>query len=68
MLRICNDADRLVNDIDRLDIDADELDMARAAPQHPRARPKIPIPDTDYGADFWRGVDDEGVGGQSGSR
>jgi hypothetical protein len=67
MLRICNDADRLVNDVDRLEIDADELVIERATPEHPHVGAKIPIPDTDYGADFWQGVDDEGVGGQVGS-
>ena len=24
---------------------------------------RIPIPDTQYDTDFWRGVDDEGLGG-----
>jgi hypothetical protein len=67
MRRIVNDADRLLNDIDRLDIDADELDFGRAAPQL-HAGEKIPVPDTQYEADFWRGVDDEGVGGQLGSK
>ena len=66
MRRIVNDA-RLLNDIDRLDIDADELDFGRAAPQL-HAGEKIPVPDTQYEADFWRGVDDEGVGGQLGSK
>jgi hypothetical protein len=67
MRRIVNDADWLLNDIDRLDIDADELDFGRAAPQL-HADEKIPVPDTQYEADFWRGVDDEGVGGQLGSK
>jgi hypothetical protein len=67
MRRIVNDADRLLNDIDRLDIDADELDFGRAAPQL-HAGEKIPMPDTQYDTDFWRGADDEGVGGQFGSR
>ena len=67
MRRIVNDADRLLNDIDRLDIDTDELDSGRAAPQM-RAGEKIPMPDTQYDTDFWRGVDDEGLGGQYGSQ
>ena len=67
MRRIVNDADRLLNDIGRLDIDTDELDFGRAAPQL-HVGEKIPVPDTQYGTDFWRGVDDEGVGGQFGSK
>ncbi len=63
MRRIVNDADRLLNDIDRLDIDADELDIGRAATQTYRGE-KIPVPDTQYDTDFWRDVDDEGLGGQ----
>jgi hypothetical protein len=67
MRRIVNAADRLLNDIDRLDIDTDELDSGRAAPQL-HAGEKIPLPDTHYDTDFWRGVDDEGLGGQFGSQ
>ena len=67
MRRIFNDADRLLNDIDRLDIDTDELDSGRAAPQL-HAGEKIPMPETQYGTDFWRGADDEGLGGQFGSQ
>ncbi|HZA09281.1 hypothetical protein [Mycobacterium sp.] len=63
MRRLVNDADRLLNDVERLDIDAAELDLGRAgAYQHPGE--KIPVPDTQYDTDFWRDVDDEGVGGQ----
>jgi hypothetical protein len=67
MRRIVNDADRLLNDVDRLEIDATELDVGRAT-SHPHAGEKIPVPDTQYDTDFWRDVDDEGVGGQSGVR
>jgi hypothetical protein len=67
MRRIVNDADRLLNDVERLDIDAGELDFGRAAGPH-HAGEKIPVPDTQYDTDFWRDVDDEGVGGQSGLR
>ena len=65
MQRIINDVDRLDVDLDRLDIDLSELDLTRAAPQ-PYTGEKIPIPDTEYDRDFWRDVDDEGVGGQFG--
>ncbi|MGE2721261.1 MULTISPECIES: hypothetical protein [unclassified Mycobacterium] len=60
--RIVNDAERLLNDIDRLDIDAEELELARGVVHH-HAGDRIPIPDTQYDTDFWRGVDDEGLGG-----
>jgi hypothetical protein len=67
MQRIVNDADRLLNDVDRLDIDVAELDLGRPASQQ-QSGEKIPVPDTQYDTDFWRDVDDEGVGGQSGTR
>jgi hypothetical protein len=49
-------------------LEIDELDIQRAATKNPHVGQKIAIPDIDYGADFWRDVDDEGVGGQVGSR
>ena len=52
-----------MNDIDRLDIDAEELELARGASHH-HVGEKIAIPDTQYASDFWRDVDDEGLGGQ----
>jgi hypothetical protein len=61
--RIVNDAERILNDIDRLDIDAEELELARGVVQHQDVGEKISIPDTAYDSDFWRGVDDEGLGG-----
>ncbi|MGV0643769.1 hypothetical protein [Mycolicibacterium sp. XJ879] len=61
--RIVNDAERLLNDIDRLDIDLDELELTRGVTQQQRPAERIPIPDTSYDTDFWRGVDDEGIGG-----
>lgn len=64
MRRIINDADRLLNDVDRLDIDAGELDRGPAGADQ-QAGEKIPVPDTPYDLDFWRDVDDEGIGGQS---
>ena len=67
MRRVMNDADRLLNDVDRLDIDVAELDFGRATPGA-YAGEKIGVPDTQYDTDFWRDVDDEGVGGQSGVR
>ena len=61
MRRIVNDVERIINDVELLDIDAGELDLARCAVEHPDE--KISIPDTQYDSDFWRDVDDEGVGG-----
>jgi hypothetical protein len=56
---------RMVNDIDRLDIDAEELELSRGVTRHLQSAEKIAIPDTQYDSDFWRDVDDEGVGGHS---
>jgi hypothetical protein len=39
------------------------LDVARANVH--QSGDKIVIPDTEYDRDFWRDVDDEGVGGHS---
>lgn len=61
--RIVNDAERILNDIDRLDIDAAELELSRGVSRHQYAGERIAIPDTQYDTEFWRGVDDEGLGG-----
>ena len=58
-----NDAERILNDIDRLDIDAEELELARGVSGHQHVGERIAIPDTQYDREFWRGVDDEGLGG-----
>ena len=50
-------------EIDLLDTDASELDLAGATVQ--QSAEKIVIPDTQYDSEFWRDVDDEGVGGHS---
>ena len=67
MRRIVNDAERILNDVDRLDIDAEEFELGRGLSRHHHnsvgAGEKISIPDTQYDSDFWRGVDDEGLGG-----
>lgn len=47
--RIVIDADRILTDIELLDTDV--------------SSEKIAIPDTEYDREFWRDVDDEGVGG-----
>ena len=61
--RIVIDADRILSDVELLDTDVSELDLARATVQ--QSGEKIAIPDTQYDSDFWRDVDDEGVGGHS---
>lgn len=63
MRRIVIDAERILTDVELLDNDVSELDLDRATVQ--QYAEKIAIPDTDYDRDFWRDVDDEGVGGHS---
>jgi hypothetical protein len=58
-----NPATRRLSDIQLLDTDVAELDLARANVH--QSGDKIVIPDTEYDRDFWRDVDDEGVGGHS---
>lgn len=67
MRRIVNDADRLLNYVDRLDIDVAELDLGRVAAQQQTGE-KIPVSDMPYDTEFWRDVDDEGVGGLHGPK
>ncbi|OBK50340.1 hypothetical protein [Mycobacterium sp. 1081908.1] len=63
MRRIVIDADRILSDVELLDTDVAELDLDRATVQ--QSGEKIVIPDTQYDTDFWRDVDDEGVGGHN---
>ncbi|RFD24725.1 hypothetical protein MUBE_12695 [Mycobacterium uberis] len=63
MRRITIDTDRILSDVELLDTDISELDLTRATVQ--QSGEKIAIPDTQYDSDFWRDVDDEGVGGHS---
>ncbi|MDT5237178.1 MAG: hypothetical protein QOF47_3165 [Mycobacterium sp.] len=62
--RLVNDAERILNGVDRLDIDVEELELTRG---HTPSVEMIQIPDTEYDLDFWRDVDHEGIGGQSGA-
>jgi hypothetical protein len=39
------------------------LELARGVVHHHHAGERIAIPDTAYDKDFWRDVDDEGLGG-----
>jgi hypothetical protein len=63
MRRIALDAERILTDVELLEADADELDLQRYSAQY--TQEKIAIPDTEYDSEFWRDVDDEGVGGHS---
>ena len=65
MRRIVNDTERILIDLDRLDIDAEELELTRGVTRARSSAEKIGTPDTQYDSDFWRDVDDEGVGGHS---
>src|ERR1700730_14901650 len=61
--RITIDDARIIGDVELVDTDVSELDFARATVQ--QSGEKIAIPDTDYDRDFWRDVDEEGVGGHN---
>ena len=63
MRRIVIDFDRILSDVELLDTDVSELDLARATVQ--QSGEMITIPDTQYDSEFWRDVDDEGVGGHN---
>ena len=63
MRRIVIDTDRILTDVELLTADVSELDLTRATVQ--QSGDKIVIPDTPYDSDFWRDVDDEGVGRHS---
>jgi hypothetical protein len=67
MRRLVNDAERILNGVERLDIDVEELELTRGLTQPHASVEMIQIPDTQYDVDFWRDVDDEGVGGQNGA-
>lgn len=64
MRRIAVDTERILSGVELLESDADDLGPARYGAHH--AGEKIPVPDTAYDAQFWRDVDDEGVGGRGG--
>jgi len=59
--RIAMDAERIIGDVELLDNDANELDLERCTVRP--AGEKIVVPDTQYDSEFWRDIDDEGVGG-----
>ncbi|GAB3285321.1 hypothetical protein [Parasphingorhabdus pacifica] len=60
---------RISNDVERLDIDVNDLSAAMPAPRRGSTAPEgetVIVPDTPYDPELWRGVDDEGLGGQHG--
>ncbi len=61
MRRVMIDTDRIMGDLEILEMDASELEHASHHVGGPAE--KIPVPDTPYDREFWRDVDDEGVGG-----
>lgn len=61
MRRVIIDTERIVGDLEILEMDAGELEQA--APTVISGGQKIQVPDTPYDRDFFRDVDDEGVGG-----
>jgi hypothetical protein len=63
MRRVVIDTERIISDLELLELDAGELELAA----HPVvfSGEKIQVPDTPYDREFWRDVDDEGVGGHN---
>jgi hypothetical protein len=63
MRRVMIDTDRILGDLEILEMDAGELE--HAAHTVVTAGEKVQVPDTPYDREFWRGIDDEGVGGRN---
>ena len=63
MRRLAIDAERIHGDLELLEMDAAELEVTAHSPGHSGER--IQVPDTPYDREFWRDVDDEGVGGHN---
>ena len=61
MRRVIIDTERIVGDLEILEMDAGELEHASHAVAS--YGEKIQVPDTPYDREFFRDVDDEGVGG-----
>lgn len=62
MRRVVIDTERILGDLELLEMDAGELEIATHVAVG--AGEKIVVPDTPYDREFWRDVDDEGVGGR----
>jgi hypothetical protein len=63
MRRVLIDTERIVGDLDLLEIDAGELEFS--AHTAAGVGEKIQVPDTPYDQEFWRDVEDEGLGGRN---
>jgi hypothetical protein len=62
MRRVVIDTERIAGDLELLEMDAGELEITPHAAVG--SGEKIPVPDTPYDREFWRDVEDEGLGGQ----
>lgn len=63
MRRVVLDTERILNDLELLEVDAGELELISHTAEMSGVR--IQVPDTPYDREFWRDVDDEGVGGHN---
>ena len=63
MRRDVIDTERIISDLQLLELDAGELELAAHTVVF--SGEKIQVPDTPYDREFWRDVDDEGVGGHN---
>lgn len=63
MRRVVLDTERILNDLELLEVDASELELISHTAE--MSGEKIQVPDTPYDREFWRDVDDEGVGGHN---
>lgn len=63
MRRVVLDTERILNDLELLEVDASELELISNTAE--MSGEKIQVPDTPYDREFWRDVDDEGVGGHN---
>ncbi len=62
MRRVVIDTERIAGDLELLEMDARELEITPHTVVG--SGDKIPVPDTPYDREFWRDVEDEGLGGQ----
>lgn len=63
MRRVVIDTERILGDLELLESDAGELELATHFVVHTGEKTKVP--DTPYDREFWRDVDDEGLGGHN---
>lgn len=63
MRRVVIDTDRILGDLEILEMDTGDLELATHSPGH--SGEKIQVPDTPYDREFWRDVEDEGLGGRN---